>query len=446
MHTVNENIENILFPRETTQKHPNAAEVIKLAEIHGIGVSEIADLLGKSQPYISQVKAGKSNLKTAEIQPLLSRISPRMPGTEYHQHNIFKSYRLVFQKTWEQDFITKHVNRLEDCAYYKFEHLQEDHLRGLQKTKHLEPRYALNLPFNKRTLEELESLIKSYTTERKSRDLNSVNVQRNLDHCIEKFSPILSGIQDKSAFESALDTLIRPYIALHNPESRDKGFKDIESKLLDLCRTLTTTLSLPEVMEEGSSYQALEQHALLIAEKYREELKNQNEHYKNERSQIELTGHYKKDALKYLKQYEYSYDEEVNFADLGRQLFGVKNQVIFLEYGEQLSFQIAAAFTYWAQNNITCEIQEEPIQICGTPLLPHESNDKIIIYELYSQTFIALKTLTVQGKSTRQLSERFGVDKLLGYLEDNDAQAMLEDVKRALVERGYRVPGVRPIY
>lgn len=78
--------QDVLFPKSATTKHPNASEVIKAAEIQGIGVKEIALLLDKAQPYISKVKAGQAGLKVEELQPLLERIAPKVPGSEFYTY------------------------------------------------------------------------------------------------------------------------------------------------------------------------------------------------------------------------------------------------------------------------------------------------------------------------------------------------------------------------
>ena len=98
-------INEILYPIEVGNKHPYTKEIIKLAEGHGINLTDIANLMGCSQPNVSQLKAGDRLAKVIDLEPLIQLLSPTLPGEEFHAYTVVKNITPQLPEYWEEEVL-----------------------------------------------------------------------------------------------------------------------------------------------------------------------------------------------------------------------------------------------------------------------------------------------------------------------------------------------------
>lgn len=481
--------EDILFPKGSTTKHPHAEDVIKIAEAQGIGVGDIAEIIGKSQPYISQVKAGKGNLKTEDLQPLIYKLSPKAPGKDFYPYRVLMSIQPDWPTDWEEQVLMtglKTVSENQKGGRYPtgestFKNIEKEHNRALEGVDDFgTPARSLSFetfqrpfhPDDNGLIDELSEALAQYRTESEALNKQKKDQEDITSYFIsqivqESSTPIQSSAKHEMLAEKLEEIL--PNLVENKCDELWGNLKTVKNNLIIACVRTSDALRLPPIVDarvefdwvkikEGEIVNDPESHAVRILEKCNE-LKNKLDEKRLEKqTKFRLTGHYAKKALaRYQAISLTSHQDKVYVKNWGRELFGDAVVKVFRSPEQSYEINLTEAFSIWAAD-MPFLYQEENIQVCGTKLLEIEHNDgKIAIHELHTQQFVVLNTFLDQDvqKDFTSLSEPLSVENLFQHIED---YALLdqwsgeriirvnEELSQSLLTRGYRVPGVRSVY
>ena len=478
--------EELLFPRVASGKHPYAIEVIKCAEANGIGVSEIAEITGKSQPYISQVKAGKGNLKVEDLQPLIYKLSPKVPGEEFHTYKVLKEIKPIWPDKWEQDILIKELLSVSEglpggrypSGEASFEEVEKNHNAALDKSD--EFGRSLNrgflLPFQDYSpnraqyVTELSEALAQYRTEKAAFEKLRIEGDGFIDHLI---SQLAYAISPSFSQEPVNNDLLTEKLEELLPEIVKEHFrfpKHINDALIRSCvQASHHASSLPPIVQAKINYDWVEidedqivndpeGHAERILSKCLELQKKFDEERLEKEGKFRLTGHYSKKALSQLQSISFSSPGEKEYIQRwGDQLFGNTEIKVFANPENSYKINLTNAFSRWA-TEVEFTYLEENVQIGGVRLLNKSCGEQqIAVHELHSQDFVVLHTFEDKGekKEFTMLSDRLTVEKLFEHLKDlavlnswdmDQFYEIHEALQNSLLTRGYRVPGVNSIY
>lgn len=112
-------INGILYPRGLGTKHYYTQEIMILAEQQGLAQSEVAKILGVSQPMISQWLNGEpvGLADIGALQPLISLLTPRLPGDKFEVVSHVTKITKSIPSNWEEEMIIGHCQRILDKEY-----------------------------------------------------------------------------------------------------------------------------------------------------------------------------------------------------------------------------------------------------------------------------------------------------------------------------------------
>lgn len=473
----------ILFPLNVSNKHPYTKEIIELAEKADIGVSQIAELLNCSQPYVSQLKKGQGNAKVEALAPLISLLSPKLPGNNFSSYMVFKRAIPLIPQDWEQQVLLtglREKSKSSDFGRYPigddgFSKVEQNHQQAISKldengrpVNHSND-ISLFLENAQKSHSNLKEVLETYEAESKGLNDRITRCNQEIDERIEYAFRHLSGHPniDKNATEEILRKELAR-IFEHRIYSREPSpWKT--ATLVDACREAAHAMKYRPLVKEFREYEyselsesewvhAPDEHAKRLLGKLNEFCTKILVIRQNRQDKYRLQNLFKKEALANLKKLSIAYPQNTpDWAHFGDELFGNCVREIFGNSNSiPYKVNMTEAFAAWAKT-IKFDVQEEVVQICGNKLHAQNfSNCSLVIHELPSQKFVYLITFNCEflEKEVTLLSEPLPVLTLLERLEaeakllswDNEIGKLLDEVKNKLISAGYRVTGVRAIY
>ena len=478
--------EELLFPRIASGKHPYAVDVIKYAEANGIGVSEIAEITGKSQPYISQVKAGNGNLKVEDLQPLVHKLSPKVPGEEFHTYKVLKEIRPIWPDNWEQAILIKELLRVSEdepggrypSGEASFEKVEKNHNDALDnvdefgnslKSSFLGPFQNYSLT-NRQYVAQLSEALAQYRTEKAAIEKRRIEGDEFIHQLISQLTHAISLSLIQEPVDKGLQTDKFEELLTDIVKERFRFPKHIHDSLIRECAKASEyALYFPPIVQAKIDYNWVkidkdqivndpEGHAERILSQCRElQNKFDKERLEKERK-FRLTGHYSKKSLGQLQSISFSSPDEKEYVQRwGVQLFGNTQIKVFADPDRFYKINLTNAFSRWA-TDMEFTYLEENVQIGGVRLLNKSYGEQqIAVHELHSQDFVVLHTFEdkEEKREFTMLSDRLTVEKLFEHLNNLavinswDMGQHLEidkALQKSLLSRGYRVPGVNSIY
>ncbi len=473
----------ILFPLNVSNKHPHTKEIIELAEKAGIGVSQIAELLNYSQPYVSQLKQGQGNAKVEALAPLISLLSPKLPGNNFSSYIVFKKAIPLIPQDWEQQVLLtglREKSKSSDFGRYPigddgFSKVEQNHHQAISKldengkpVRHSDD-ISLFLENAQKKHSNLKEVLERYEAESKGLSDTITECNKELDERIENALRKLSNHPniDKNVTEEILRKELARFFDTKIYPSKPSHL--LTKSLVDACQDVANIMNYPQPnlgfninqyseLSESEWINAPNEHAKRLLGKLNEFSTKMLDLRQSRQDKYRLHNLFKKEAFTNLK--KLSIDDPRNnpdWANFGDELFGNCVREIFGNVNSiPYKVNMTEAFAAWAKT-IKFDVQEEVVQICGNRLHAQNfSNCSLVIHELPSQKFVYLITFNCEflEKEVTLLSEPLPVLTLLERLEaeaknlswDNEIGKLLDEVKNKLISVGYRVTGVRAIY
>lgn len=476
-----QDINNILFPTELGDKHPNTVEIIKIAEERNITVSQIANLMGCSQPYISQLKSGKGNAKVKDIQPLIHLLSATVPGAEFHTYKIIKKMSPKFPDDWEEAVLVAGVNSVSEKTSHGryptgddgYDVIEKNHYEVVERVKDNRNTYLnnvvnLQIPTMKARLEEgLDTYLVEKNEKQKRIETSNDDLQKWVIDAINRLDYKYRG-DEKFSIEEKLTEIIEPsYMSNHEFLNREDSWD--KNALLQLCNQASDILSIPFLVSNNPHARALEEtdvrnvmapekHAQRLIEKLDSINGTIEEENRKKREKFKLKKLFKKSVWESIDKYSVTCPKlESNWGDFAQDLFGGAICEVFKSSREPAyEVNLTDSFNLWV-NDIKFDIDEEEVQVCGPILISTKINDsQITIHELYSKKFIILHKFYSHKakKDVSVLSEPLDTSSLLDEIQneseifqwEEEVDSLIMDVKTSLSSLGYRVPGIRSVY
>lgn len=473
----------ILFPLNISSKHPYTKEIIELAEKADIGVSQIAEILKCTQPYVSQLKKGKGNAKVEALAPLISLLSPKLPGESFHTYTVLREAKPIIPDNWEQQVLVTGLTEVSTNSEYGrypvgddgFAQIEQNHLRAL---KHLDDNgkpvrhsndLSPSISHSQDAENSLREALEAYETESKAQAERIAQCDKELEQHIAHALRYLPEEEnrDKKIVEDVLrNSISRIFdrqIYTREPSSWNTGL------LVDACRKAASVLKYPPLVKEFREYEPIElsesewvhapvEHANRLLEKLKNFRSILEDTIQKRRHKFRLQQLFKKNELSNLKELSISDPRKIpDWERYGDTLFGDCVRDVFQSANAQpYKVNMTRAFKQWARN-LEFSINEEVVQICGKTFLSEALDDcKLVIYELPSEKFVYLYTFNCKllGQEVTLLSEPLYPMALLEQIETEakdtswelKSTTLMNKLKEKLVTSGYRVNGIRSIY
>lgn len=484
------NDEEVFFPKAVSGKHPYAREVIKRAEAMGFGIGEIARIIGKSQPYVSQVKAGQGNFKVEDLQPLVLKLFPKVPGSDFHTYTVLKEIKPLFPEHWEEQVLIEGLHSVSevlpggrypsgDDSYEDVERIHNKCLDKVDSDGKAIDSYLTYCGLCEHSLSRIDAITKltealaQFKVEKDSKKENLDEMARWGDNFIHHILAHPKAGEVSEELISKIEDRLSLLVNIRFPNQWDDYYK---SNLISACdQALNSVLrQSPLVSRQGVHYDwnefselkkedigmitNPEAHAERILEKCQDLQKMLNEARREKQEKFRLTRHYSQKVLDALQDVPFTSPfEKENIKQWGEKLFGNKEVMVYRGSENYYPINLTVAFSLWV-DKIEFTYLEETVQVCGSRLL-HESfgEQQIAVHELHSQQFVVLHTFEEKSdkKELTMLSDRLTVEKLFEHLRslasmhswDMDQFHVIRDaLQKSLLTKGYRVPGVSSIY
>ncbi|GGB75442.1 hypothetical protein [Shewanella inventionis] len=475
----------ILFPIDATEKHPHTREVIKLAESAGISLTEISEMLKCSQPYVSQLKAGKGKAKIVDLEPLISLLSPKLPGDNFYTYTIFREAKPLLPDDWEQQVLMKGLTKASletEHGRYPvgdegFDIVEEQHYNALDHIDENGHTYRYNnspLDFFRQIKDrenELREAYDSYVSETKA---ENESLKRN-DEELKRWTtdilrslPLHSELTDQAIqIEDTLNRLLKPRYDNANRLDASKAWRN--STLVEACRGAASNLQIPPLIKPYVQEMPLDladSELVLAPDIHAARLLTKLESYQQQldtmrlkkRNLFRLNALYQQSKLStILNQRTQDPRNMPNWGEYGKELFGNYVCKVFRSANiPPYEINLSEAFLQWS-SCIEYQVDEEQVQICGK-MLHSETLDgiQIVIHELNSKKFVYLYTFYCEAlkREVTLLSKPLSAVQLLEQLKAEDGGdtwagevgPLIIKLKNSLSQSGYRVPGIRAVY
>ncbi|MEM5552574.1 hypothetical protein WNY63_17775 [Pseudoalteromonas neustonica] len=468
----------ILFPEQVSNKHPNSKEIIELAESDGITLTEIGNIMGHSQPYISQLKSGKGKAKVSDLEPLIYRLSAKLPGQSFCTYKVFKEASPQFEGDWEEQSLLaalKTESEKSELGRYPtgddgFDFVLKEHLKSIDSMESKKNIFRSRASIED-IINQVEEALDSYFAEENALNKKNKEFEANLEKSVLEVLERMNhryDERDQITIEERLNLVFeRAYLPSVPPANMDVYYS--KKTLIEACENAFHHLTLPNLTRNLSKFEntdeadlnllnAPDKHAKRILEKLKEKQIIINEEKADTRNKYRLNKRFDKKSWKKITE---SKIEDPRLAlpwnELSTQLFGgTVCEVYRSSQNSAYEINLTDAFKTWS-NDINYQINEEEVQICGPVLLTTQiEKSKIIIHELHTNKFILIHTLmsekfnkeiTLLSKplETTELLEQLNLEsELSGWSED--ITPIIDELRNTLTLKGYRVPGVRSIY
>ena len=444
-----QDINSVLFPVSASEKHPNTKEIIKIAESMGITQTEIAELIGCSQPYVTQLKQGKGLAKIADLEPLIFRISPKLPGEEFFQYTVFKHKTYTLPENWEKRVIVhayirhdqtkrypSYIDDDDDYSHYydqEFDKIRDKHLSYLKKnTDHI--KNEVNAVDSLKN--DLSSILEAY------RKKESVNNDENINQ-INKVR------------------LLESYKMLMIKYLRSQRLPFIELNSISDDSFLNNLPNIDEIIEETLSN--LDKHKKNLNNKITDIERGNSEKVEK----LKICNLYDKKAFdEFISTEITDPDREFNLTELSYELFSDNKFEINNDY-QNISFDMASEFLKWAnvKGNISTNIATELIQICGKSLWLYNDKYEARIEGRYSYDYtghnIYIRLIETNSNRLYIVEKDSGISnytiingpysslEILNIIRNKYFQKFdidIDEIEKILVREGYPLPGIRYIY
>lgn len=476
----------ILFPEvDASMKHPHTKEVIALAEQSGISLTKISEILKCSQPYVSQLKAGSGKVKIVDLEPLISLLSPKLPGDSFHTYTVFREARPIFPDDWEQQVLISGITTASletESGCYPigddgFDIVEQQHHKALMNINENGRVYNdYNSPLgyfdrSKSVAKEIREALETYQAELKKEHERQADRDKDLKQWtadVLQRLPSVNGLSDQAAeIEEALTRYLKPRYEEDNSLVRDHDWRKVS--LVNTCREAADILQMPPLIkayiqdeyldpDESGQVLAPEEHAKRLLEKLESHQKKFEEKQLDKREQFRLQKLFKTIDLDNILRIKVTDPRDLPSWILhGQELFGGMVRKVFRAANmSPYEVNLTDAFIQWS-SNIDYQINEEPVQVCGRVFHSEMlSSGKLVIHELNSRKFVYLSTFHCEKfqREVTLLSKPLSAIELLEQLKvesksanwANEIEPLILNLKDSLSENGYRVPGVRAIY
>lgn len=185
--------DKILYSSNSSGRHPYTREVLLLAELRGLKQVDMAEMCQVSQPQISQWLAGQSKATGEQLESVIDKITPVLPGEDFHFKTIISRVFIALPESWEYDAVGKYLSsqgvprhqlteqsmsqlvlagvvgeESEDLSEALSKHSDSrlERQEVVKDLKNLKDSYDAELNLNEMRIEEWEGLKKQYLLER----------------------------------------------------------------------------------------------------------------------------------------------------------------------------------------------------------------------------------------------------------------------------------------
>ena len=466
-------IDDILYPIEVSNKHPYTKEIIKLAEDQGINLTEIANLMGCSQPNVSQLKAGERLAKTVDLEPLIQILSPKSPGEEFYSYTIVKSITPDLPEYWEEEVLlaglraasqnsTKGRYPLGDDTYHDVE---KSHYDAIDREQQKLGTFLHSVKANQiqSIQQRLKDKLDLYLQDQEAIKKRKEDDQEELRSWVAETINRLTYLKDPSEKLNIEEKLIDLYEQRYFSSSPSiKSY--IEADLLEACNSAADLINIPIIrsaLEDGVEVfdlNAPEKHAQNVINKIEQILLEAEKEIDKKRGIYRLKGLFQKRALDSIKNLELRDPREsISWDELAENLFGQTVCKVFRNsFNDSYDVNLTGAFLLWS-DEVQYKIEQEDIQVCGSLLMSKNIQDSLInIHELHSKKFLVIHTLYSNkfNEKLSMISPHLDTESLFQFLVSEseksgwniEKDSLISELKSTLTSRGYRVQGVRPIY
>ncbi|MDO6777371.1 hypothetical protein Q4591_18685 [Shewanella sp. 3_MG-2023] len=474
----------VLFPVVTSDKHPHTKEIILLAEQSGMTLTKISEILNYSQPYVSQLKSGKGKAKTTDLEPLITLLSPKLPGTSFYTYKVFRRAKVVFPDNWEQQVVMLGLSACSKDTEFgrypigddSFDDIEVQHFKALDCIDENGRAYSpYNSPLvdferSKSITEKLREALETYKVEVKENQDTKVARDEDLKHFTASVltRTNIENLSDQAAvIEEAIIKLLKPRY-----EQDDYFYQSsqwLKASLVRACQEAADILNLPSLIKQFIQDEPLgcdESNQVIAPDEHAKRLLSKLESYqvKFGKKQQEKRNNFRLQKLFKSCELDKVVDLEVtdprfmpDWNAYGQGLFGGVVRKVFREANRPpYEVNLSDAFTLWA-TNIEYSVEYEQIQVCGDVFHSATlSNDKIVIHELNSGKFIYILTFLCEilkcevamlsnPLSAAELLEQVKVEAEMNKWSEG-VDVLIMNLKKSLSENGYRVSGVRAVY
>lgn len=489
-----QNRNEILFPVGGNGKHPNTKNVIKMAEESGILIKDIATLMQCTQPYVSQLKAGKGKAKKSDLEPVIHKLSPELPGESFHTYTVFNKAIPVIPDDWEEQVLMSGllaVTEQSERGRYPvgedgFNVVVENHNTALEKLDDnckiyekfgRNPDLSIHIKTLKNTAAKLNEGLASYIEEDKTNCKNKKESLEELQAFIASTIDLVPRyIRDNSDIDALLEEVVIDKLKCKFERSSYSTGEGnwFQQNLVDTCRLAAIDLNFAPAIKEAfkNIYGEIdrleeEEYKLVLAPKEHAERllahinnilvkhdeKNEAKKYKFRLDQLCNS----KASKQFSAEVILEPSKPIAWLTLGESLFGNMLRKVFETETLSHDVNLTTSFAEWAKK-LGYKTEEEEIQICGEVVLSTQIGaNKLVIHELYTKQFVVLNTFTstALNREVTTLSDKLSVIELLEYVETNSShfdwtkegsEALGLEIKSKLSAKGFRVPGVRSIY
>ncbi|WP_345195952.1 helix-turn-helix transcriptional regulator [Kistimonas scapharcae] len=486
MQTLDTDIEKILFPEGRPAKHPYSRELVALNEQQGRTLSEMASATGVSQPFISQIKAGKGKLKDEHAQILIRMLYPKAPRDQFSAYPILKAMTPSLPDNWEQQVLMEGLRAVSEhdsegrypTGEAGFNEVLSEHSNVLELIdSDGSPKKQHGLGFssqaqiersNRSVITQLEDALATYHEEvTKLEREESLEAERLERAIVATWYNLTKKRHDddltklKLCIEDVIEQKFQRY-----------GWSPAipRKRLTDACTRARGHLEMPmikKLFESGNDENVggneklydPEAHAKRLLAKCKE-LQEQFDAKRSEhRQRFRLTGHASPKALRQLKDEAFSDPRDASsMEDWGKQLFGDAVIRVYRRPNKFYEINLSKAYRIWFERHPRFSYQEEVVQICGPLILQKAfAHGTLIVHELHSRQFVVLRTIQDEriNKKLTILSKPLSVEGLFSCIKDESLMqgwsieqwnSVADDLQTTLLTKGYRVPGVRSIY
>ncbi len=463
--------DQLLYASNNTGRHVYTKEVLLFAEQEGLIQSEMAGICGVSQSQISQWISGQSKATNEQLGPLISQISPVMPGKDFHIEKVIKSAFLCLPDNWEEQavgyYLRKRVGERLDVSPAS---VQEYAYGGLV----IEEKKELDL------LREGNTTSNELLTEQK--------------HELEGLKA--SCEKESQAFEESLIEWneIRATFLTENPEiaelSENKRNKILDRQFPRPAENKEFGISLIELVSEGLAddfnaeqidvgfkllLSRISEDAKLLEGKFLSDEHLVRVKYSKEKEVRKVYGRYEFNVLESLKYRDVSpLSLRLELSQIASELYGGRDLILACRWSDhwekfdhEIKLDMEEAFVEFSLNHFDgiddykeyLEVEFENLQICGEKIFckstsgDHEIFSGLRCYRLFSNKLVVIHGYEYDDSDEyfRQLYIYENANDALGGILDMQKYSSLTDeeiseLKFNLAKSGYKTPDYRSIY
>lgn len=108
----NMGLESMLYPPlGPSLRHPYTSEIITYAEMLGYTQTSISEMMGCSQPTVSNWRKGEGKACVKQLQPLIQLLTSRVTKEASHLYDIIESIEFDLPENWELTMLSWYCNK-----------------------------------------------------------------------------------------------------------------------------------------------------------------------------------------------------------------------------------------------------------------------------------------------------------------------------------------------